>query len=178
MTMSTQAGWLAAYVPGPATGQERSAVRNSPPLVSARSFRALVVAVVMAAAAALVAASAVAPASSAGGASVDPYAGLGTWVDVYDGAQWAEPERAIEAMSLYGVATLFLQTSNYRRAEDVVRPDLVARFIAAAHDRGINVVAWYLPSLSELALDYRRAMRAIRFRTSDGRSEEHTSELQ
>jgi hypothetical protein len=145
-----------------------SAVRDFPLLVSARSFRALVVAVVMAAAAALFAASAVAPASSAGGASVDPYAGLGTWVDVYDRAQWAEPERAIETMSLYGVATLFLQTSNYRRAEDVVRPDLVARFIAAAHDRGINVVGWYLPSLADPVRDLRRALRAAQFRTVDG----------
>jgi hypothetical protein len=143
-------------------------VRNSPPLVSARSLRALVVAVVIAAAAALVATSAVAPASSAGGTSVDPYAGLGTWVDVYDGAQWAEPERAIEAMSLYGVATLFLQTSNYRRAEDVVRPDLVARFIASAHDHGINVVGWYLPSLANPVRDLRRALRAAQFRTVDG----------
>ena len=61
------------------------------------------------------------------------------------------PERTVETGSgiLYGVATLYLQTGNYRRAEDVFRPDLVARFITAAHDRGINVVAWYLPSLAD-----------------------------
>src|SRR5215213_9823801 len=146
----------------------RGAVGNSIVLVSACSFRFVFAAAATAAAIVLVAASAQAPASLAGEASVDAYAGLGTWVDVYDAAAWAQPERAVNAMSAHGVATLFLQTSNYRRAEDVVRPDLVARFIAAAHDRGINVVAWYLPSLSELALDYRRAMRAIRFRTSDG----------
>jgi hypothetical protein len=136
--------------------------------VRAGSFRAVLAAALVAAIAALVGPSAVAPASSAGGAPVDSYAGLGTWIDVYDTAVWAEPERAVETMSVYGVATLFLQTSNYRRAEDVVRPDLVARFIAAAHDRGINVVAWYLPSLADLARDSRRALRAIRFRTVDG----------
>jgi hypothetical protein len=137
-------------------------------LMCAGSFRVVFAAAVTAAAVVLIAASAVAPASPAVEASVDAYAGLGTWVDVYDAAAWAQPERVVEAMSARGVATLFLQTSNYRRAEDVVRPDLVERFIAAAHDRGINVVAWYLPSLSDLARDYRRAMRAIRFRTSDG----------
>ena len=137
-------------------------------LVCARSFRLAFATAVSAAAVGLVAASPVAPASPAGEASVDAYAGLGTWVDVYDAAAWAKPERVVEAMSARGVATLFLQTSNYRRAEDVVRPHLVARFIAAAHDRGMTVVAWYLPSLSDLARDYRRAMRAIRFRTSDG----------
>jgi hypothetical protein len=143
-------------------------VGDSTVLVCAGSFRVVFAAAVIAAAVGLVAPSPVAPASPAGEASVDAYAGLGTWVDVYDAAAWAQPERVVEAMSARGVATLFLQTSNYRRAEDVVRPNLVARFIAAAHDRGINVVAWYLPSLSDLARDYRRAMRAIRFRTSDG----------
>ncbi len=49
-----------------------------------------------------------------------------------------------------------------------MRTDLVARFIAAAHDRGINVVAWYLPSLADPGRDFRRTMRAIRFRTIDG----------
>ena len=84
-------------------------------------------------------------------------------------ARWfGAKARAIEAMSLYGVATLFLQTSNYRRAEDVVRPELVARFIAAAHDRGINVVGWYLPSLANPVRDLRRALRAAQFRTVDG----------
>jgi hypothetical protein len=128
----------------------------------------VVAAVVTAAAVGLLAPSAVEPASPASEAPVDAYAGLGTWIDVYDAAAWARPERVVEVMSARGVATLFLQTSNYRRAQDVVRPGRVARFIAAAHDRGINVVAWYLPSLSDLARDYRRAMRAIRFRTFDG----------
>jgi hypothetical protein len=136
-------------------------------LMRAGSFRVLFAAAV-AAAVGLVAGSPIAPASQAGQASVEAYAGLGTWVDVYDEAAWAQPERVVEAMSARGVATLFLQTSNYRRPEDVVRPDLVARFIAAAHERGINVVAWYLPSFADLARDYRRAMRAIRFRSADG----------
>ena len=134
----------------------------------ARSLRVVVAVALVLVAAFLGAASASAPASSAGGASLDPYAGLGTWVDVYDHAAWAQPERAVETMSAHGVSTLFLQTSNYRRREDVVRPDLVARFITAAHDRGINVVAWYLPSLADPGRDFRRTMRAIRFRTVDG----------
>ena len=134
----------------------------------AHSLRPVVAGALVVVAAMLGAASASAPASSAGGASLDPYAGLGTWIDVYDYAAWAQPERAVETMSAHGVSTLFLQTSNYRRREDVVRPDLVARFIAAAHDRGINVVAWYLPSLADLTRDTRRALHAIRFRTVDG----------
>ena len=136
--------------------------------MSARSLRSVPAGALVVVAAMLGAASASTPASPARGASVDPYAGLGTWVDVYDAAAWAEPERAVDTMSAHGVSTLFLQTSNYRRREDVVRPDLVARFITAAHDRGINVVAWYLPSLAETGRDFRRTLRAIRFRTVDG----------
>jgi hypothetical protein len=136
--------------------------------VSARSLRAVLAGALAVVVAMLGAASVSTPASPARGASMDAYAGLGTWIDVYDAAAWAEPERAVETMSAHGVSTLFLQTSNYRRREDVVRPDLLARFIAAAHDRGVNVVAWYLPSLADLARDTRRALRAIRFRTVDG----------
>ena len=136
--------------------------------MSARSLRAVLAGALVVVAATLGAPSASTPASAARGASVDPYAGLGTWIDVYDGGPGRSPERTVETMSMYGVATLFLQTGNYRRAEDVVRTDLVARFIAAAHDRGINVVAWYLPSLADPGRDFRRTMRAIRFRTIDG----------
>jgi hypothetical protein len=144
------------------------AVGDSTALVCGGLLRVVFATTVAAAAVGLVAPSTVAPASPAREASVEAYAGLGTWVDVYDAAAWAQPERVVGVMSARGVETLFLQTSNYRRAEDVVRPDRIARFIAAAHDRGINVVAWYLPSLSDLARDYRRTMRAIRFQTFDG----------
>jgi hypothetical protein len=66
------------------------------------------------------------------------------------------------------VATLYLETSNYQREADVDRAADVARFIEAAHERDIRVVAWYLPGFIDPNLDIRRSLAAIRFETPAG----------
>jgi hypothetical protein len=111
-----------------------------------------------------------APASSGGAASprqASPFAGLGTWVDVYS-AEWADPEAAVAAMAEHGVKTLYLETGNYRHAVNVFRPWRAGRFIDAAHGAGIQVVAWYLPSFANLNVDARKALGAIEFRSATG----------
>jgi hypothetical protein len=111
--------------------------------------------------------------ASAAGASASPsrrspYAGLGTWVDIYATSDWAAPQRAVAAMARDGVRTLYLQTGNYSQPVDLVRPWAVGRFIDAAHARGLRVVAWYLPAFLYPAQDERRALAAIRFRSPHG----------
>lgn len=96
------------------------------------------------------------------------YAGLGTWVDIFATANWAQPERAVAAMRRIGVRTLYLQTGNYSQPTDLVRPRALGRFIDAAHSSGLRVVAWYLPSFADPAEDARRALAAIRFRSPKG----------
>jgi hypothetical protein len=96
------------------------------------------------------------------------YTGLATWVDLYDPHVLARPEASVAAMAKQGVRTLFLETSNYQMRQDVVRPDRVGRFVEAAHARGLQIVAWYLPSFRNLALDKRRALAAINFVSLDG----------
>jgi len=91
------------------------------------------------------------------------YTGLATWVDLYDPHILARPEASVAAMANQGVRTLFLETSNYQMRQDVVRPDRVGRFVEAAHARGLQIVAWYLPSFRNLALDRRRSLAAIDF---------------
>jgi hypothetical protein len=71
-------------------------------------------------------------------------------------------------MAAHGVRTLFLETSNYSQRRNVVNRPAVRRFIEAAHDRGMAVVAWYLPGFTDLRRDLRRSMAAIRFRTASG----------
>ena len=71
-------------------------------------------------------------------------------------------------MAENGVQTLFFETSNYQMRRDIVRPDRVARFIEAAHAEGLQVVAWYLPSLTDLNRDLRRSLAAVNFKTPDG----------
>lgn len=106
-------------------------------------------------------------------ASVSPrqptaYAGLGTWVDIFAAANWAQPERAVAAMARVGVRTLYLQTGNYSQPTDLVRRRALGRFIDAAHEAGLRVIAWYLPSFADPAQDARRALAAIRFRSPNG----------
>ena len=120
--------------------------------------------------AAVLAAALVAPASGASGSSRQgtPYAGLGTWVDIFATTTWARPERSVGAMAQNGVRTLYLQTGNYSQSTDLVRPRALGRFVDAAHAAGLRVVAWYLPSFASPAQDARRALAAIRFRSARG----------
>jgi hypothetical protein len=97
-----------------------------------------------------------------------PYAGLGTWLDIYAAKSWFQPEQQVAAMAGDGARTLYLETGNYRQTADLVRPWDVGRFIDAAHAAGLRVVAWYLPSFLHLKRDERRAVAAIRFRSPLG----------
>lgn len=109
-------------------------------------------------------------ASAAPTATLDPYRGFGTWVDIYDTGVWRNPEAAVEAIAARGVRTVYLETSNYRQPVAIRRPELVGRFIEAAHANGIAVVAWYLPGFLKPARDVQRALAAVNFRTSSGES--------
>src|SRR5262245_33459484 len=104
----------------------------------------------------------------AGDRDLSAYTALGTWVDLYDGHVLAHPESSVATMAKRGVWTLYLETSNYGMKSDIVKPARVARFIEAAHANGIQVVAWYLPSFRNLALDRRRSLAAIDFTTPGG----------
>jgi hypothetical protein len=121
-------------------------------------------------AAAVLAAVLVAPASGASGSSRprSPYAGLGTWLDIYAQPSWAHPQREIAAMARDGVRTLYLQTGNYEQPADLVRPHALGQFVDAAHAAGMRVVAWYLPSFLYPVQDTRSALAAIRFRSAKG----------
>jgi hypothetical protein len=96
------------------------------------------------------------------------YAGLGTWLDIYATAAWAEPKRSVASMSRDGVRTLYLQTGNYSQRVDLLHPGALGRFLDAAHAAGLHVVAWYLPSFADPAQDERRVLAAIRFRSASG----------
>ena len=96
------------------------------------------------------------------------YAGLGSWIDIFDEAAWQDPEGAVRTMERKGVEILFLQSGSSRPGPAVFRPARTARFLRAAHARGITVVAWYLAPYVDRAYETRRAIRAIRFETWDG----------
>jgi hypothetical protein len=120
--------------------------------------------------AAVLAAAFLAPVTGAFGSAPhrSPYAGLGTWLDIYATPSWAHPRQEVEAMARDGVRTLYLQTGNYEQSDDLVRRHALGQFVDAAHAAGMRVVAWYLPSFLYPAQDTRRALAAIRFRSGKG----------
>jgi DhnA family fructose-bisphosphate aldolase class Ia len=93
------------------------------------------------------------------------YRGLGTWVDIYDAALWNDPAAAVQSMQADGIRTIYLQSSNFSHA-DIVFPPQFGQFIDAAHQAGMRVVAWYLPSLAHLKVDFRKSMAAIAYRST------------
>ena len=109
-----------------------------------------------------------APAAERADASV--FGGLGTWVDIYDGAVYAAPERAAERIAARKVQTAWVETANYGASVDVVQAVRLGRLVDALHVRGVRAVAWYLPGHVNPALDRRRALAMLAFRTPQGDS--------
>jgi hypothetical protein len=102
------------------------------------------------------------------GPATEPYEGLGTWIDIYDTNVWEHPVPAVRSMAAHGVRTIYLQSSNYHRNRPFVHAEGVEAIVDAAHRRGLEVVAWYLPGFRDPSFDLHRAVRTIRFETPSG----------
>jgi hypothetical protein len=97
-----------------------------------------------------------------------PFKGLGAWIDIFDKTSWRRPEQTVKDLASRGVKTLYLQTGNNSQKLAIVKSKGVVAFLDAAHAEGIQVVAWYLPGLTDPAMDLQRADAAIAFRTPSG----------
>jgi hypothetical protein len=92
---------------------------------------------------------------------ISPYAGLGTWVDVYDWSHYREttptvgPDQ-VDQMAAEGVQTLFIQTAKHDTPDLISERELLEPIIDRAHLHGIKVVAWYLPTLEDVDNDLNR----------------------
>ncbi len=106
------------------------------------------------------------PAAKTADASV--FGGLGTWVDIYDGPVYAAPERTAERIAARHVQTVWVETANDGATVDVVNPIQLGRFVDALHAQGIRVVAWYLPGHVKPAVDLRRSLAMLAFRSPTG----------
>lgn len=96
------------------------------------------------------------------------FGGLATWVDIFDGAVYAAPERTAARIAARGVKTAWVETANYRAPQDVVEPVKLGRLVDALQARGVRVVGWYLPGHQSQARDLRRARAMLAFRTPAG----------
>ncbi len=59
-------------------------------------------------------------------------------------------------MASQGVQTLYVQASRWNSPTDVLEPERLQPIIDRAHQRGMAVVGWYLPTLEDPASDLRR----------------------
>ena len=85
------------------------------------------------------------------------FRGLGAWVDVYDYSALV-PATVVADLKAHGVGTLYLGTARYDSATDILYPNDVAAWLAAAHAAGIRVVGWYVPDYADLTRDVRRTL--------------------
>ncbi len=91
-----------------------------------------------------------------------PHTGLGAWVDAYDwtaelgGTDPAVGPDDLAAMADAGVQTLYLQTSHRRSASTLLEPERLDEMIQQAHAEGMHVVAWYLPTYTDVDDDLAR----------------------
>lgn len=92
-------------------------------------------------------------------AALGAYRGLGAWVDIYDwsaaftnGSPRLGPA-SVDAISADGAQTLFIQVAATRVGGLVLEPDRLAPILARAHQRGLHVVAWFLPTFVDLNAD-------------------------
>src|SRR4029077_4170819 len=69
-------------------------------------------------------------------------------------------------MAALGARTLYIQVVNPVGESPNVLFDagLLGEFVAHAHNAGIKVVAWYLPSVVDVAADYAMIQRIAAFR--------------
>jgi hypothetical protein len=126
-----------------------------------RTLAGLAIAAATAAVALAASASSATPAGSI-------YAAPASWLDIFAGDVWRHPQQGVGALAADGATTLYLETGNYSQPTDIVRRRLLGEWLAAAHAAGIDVVGWYLPSLAHPAVDARRALAAIRYRSGAG----------
>ncbi|MDQ3293853.1 MAG: hypothetical protein M3527_05315, partial [Actinomycetota bacterium] len=94
--------------------------------------------------------------------TLEPYAGLGAWLDVYD---WSatytngNPPAGlpdIDRMASLGVRTLYIQASKWDSPTPVLEEERLRPLIDRAHELGMRVVVWYLPTLLDPGADLYR----------------------
>ena len=111
--------------------------------------------------------------------TLEPYRGLGTWVDVFDFSPRFAGDRGpqvspadLDAMADAGVETIYLQAA--RDEQDIPGgipdPGIVGAFLEGAHERGMAVVAWYLPRRFDDD-DLSRLQALANFRAGPGRDQ-------
>lgn len=92
------------------------------------------------------------------------FRGFGAWIDVYDwsneftGGKPAVGVAAIDRMADLGVQALYVQAAHHKSPNRIVDANLLRALIDRAHARGMKVISWYLPTLTDTVRDLDRLM--------------------
>lgn len=102
--------------------------------------------------------------------NINPYKGLGAWVDLYDFGKpnTMDPASIVNELADRQVRTIYLQTGRWNIPAEIAEPGLMNIFIEAAHARKLKVVGWYLPGFGDIALDLQRSLAVVNYATPSG----------
>ena len=101
-----------------------------------------------------------------GGPRLVAFAGLSTWVDLYDVA--LTPVQQADVAAAGGAQLVYVQSARYNSPDHIHDAARLAQLIEASHDRGMRVMVWYLPGFVDPALDLYRSEAAAAFVTPRG----------
>lgn len=103
------------------------------------------------------------PATSA---MLKPFRGSGTWLDVYDWSKQfggtAFKPADVEKVAAAGYQTIYIQTTKAGVPDLVLEPARLKAIINRAHQLGLSVVGWYLPTHDDEMRDYRKTIAMLR----------------
>ncbi|MEO7803235.1 MAG: hypothetical protein ABIS18_02030, partial [Actinomycetota bacterium] len=102
--------------------------------------------------------------------TLDPYKGLGAWVDQFDFGKpgTLSPELIVGEVARRGVRTIYVQTGKWNTDVDLMFEPELARMLELAHVAGIAVVGWYLPGFGDIDTDIRRSMAVLNYKSPNG----------
>jgi hypothetical protein len=105
------------------------------------------------------------PPKRASAATLDPYRGLGTWIDKLDWSNLYSKNKpvvslaTVDQIAAAGVQTIYLQIPSYQiTSPDIYEPERLLPLIDRAHALGMYVVGWYLPALLDVNTDLRKVV--------------------
>lgn len=99
-----------------------------------------------------------------------PFRGYGVWWDVYDwsptftsikGRQLTINADHVDRVADAGVQTIYVQTGHHSADTDILDEPILTSMINRAHDRGMKVVGWYVPTHQDMERDLRRTEAPI-----------------
>ncbi len=104
------------------------------------------------------------PPKRAAAATLDPYRGLGAWVDRLDWSNLFSKNKPavtlaiIDQMAAAGIQTIYIQIPHWQTTPDIYEPERLQPLIDRAHALGMYVVGWYLPFFFDVNTDLRKVV--------------------